>query len=410
MLVPTRMRGRGRVERGVEIRSPEHLDGLVSSLASRNASEPLDARRFLSARAHRPMPSLVRAARELFLERRPPQLWKSAANTDEAVRAVQATVQRVHETGTRRLVLVRGVPGSGKTLVGLRLAHMPVLDELSLGEGVPAVFLAGNGPLVQVLQYVLKGAGAGGKTFVRPIRDHVKRYAYAASRRLAPAEHVIIFDEAQRAHDRERVADVHGQPLHKARSELHHFIDFAQRVPGWYTTVGLIGDGQEIHVGEESGLRLWASATRESARRDSWTVHGAAQMAEWFQGLPFEETSALRLDSTIRSHFASHLHRFVAELVRCPPASTESLRRLASRVEREGHDLRITRDLTRASKYGKPRKNKYSRVMDPLRLRANAYRVLLTRGRNAHVAYVPDLSCLDATMAYLVDSGFRPLR
>lgn len=506
VLVPTRMRGHDWVERGVRICPPAHLDKLVGSMATRSRSDPITAGKFLQADAYRPLPSLVRAARELFFDKRPPQLWRSAANTDRTVDAVRRIIGESHATGTRRLILVRGVPGSGKTLVGLRVAHMPQLDELSTAKDTtPAVFLSGNGPLVQVLQYVLRGAGGGGKTFVRPIRDYVRRYS--RGRKLVPKEHVLMFDEAQRAHDRERVADVHNVPLSSSRSEPHHFVDFAERIRDWSVVVGLIGDGQEIHLGEESGLALWCAAIRGSSQAGSWTVHGPGEMADSFEGLRFEVEPDLNLDVTIRSHFASHLHQFVKALVGCPPAQPDELRRLAVHVECEGHDLRITRDLetakaylreryrdhpearyglmassrdkdleqfgvrngfqaTRAVKYGPwyndaetnsgerscrhlndcvtefgaqgleldavllawgtdfqielgtwsirqargYRRSGNSAVRNPLQLRANAYRVLLTRGRDAHVVFIPEIDHLDQTYSFLVEAGFRPLR
>lgn len=505
VLVPTRMKGKGRMERGVKVCSPDELDSLIARLGTRNLPESIDARSFLSADAYRPLPSLVRAARELFLKRRPPQLWRSVANTDRAVRAVREIASHACATGTRRLVLLTGVPGAGKTLVGLRLAHMPGLDDLAHGNrGVPAVFLSGNGPLVEVLQYVLRSAGGSGKTFVRPIREYVRRYAGKGA--LVPHEHVMIFDEAQRAHDRERVADVHKIDLSGARSEPEHFIEFAERVPKWSVVVGLIGSGQEIHVGEERGLGLWAEALLQNDRKNEWTVHGPPQMRRFFEGLPFQASEDLSLDETIRSHFASRLHEFVGKLVKTPPEPCDELRRIADVLEEEGHDLRITRDLDHAKRYLRERYGNYpearfglmassrdkdlvrfgvpndyqstkqirfgpwynddedapgsmscrhlrdcitefgaqgleldavllawgadfvlengrwssagargyrkggkSRVHDPHQLRANAYRVLLTRGRDAHVVFVPECSYLDETWKFLRVSGFREL-
>ena len=505
VLVPTRMRGKGRTERGVKVCSPDELDSLIARLGSRNLPESIDARSFLSADAYQPLPSLVRAARELFLNGRPPQLWRSVANTDSAVRAAQNIASAACATGTRRLVLLTGVPGAGKTLVGLRLAHMPGLDDLAQGDrGVPAVFLSGNGPLVDVLQYVLRSAGGNGKTFVRPIREYVRRHA--GKNAPVPPEHVIIFDEAQRAHDRERVADVHKVALCDARSEPEHFVEFAERIPNWSVVVGLIGSGQEIHVGEEGGLGLWSEALLRSDRRNEWTVHGPPQMRRFFEGLPFQASADLSLDKTIRSHFASRLHEFVGKLVKTPPEPLDHLRRIADVLEKEGHDLRITRDLDQAKRYLRERYGNYpearfglmassrdkvlasfgvpndyqstkrirfgpwynddedapgsmscrhlrdcitefgaqgleldavllawgadfmlesgrwsstgargyrkggeSRVHDPHQLRANAYRVLLTRGRDAHVVFVPEHADLDETWKFLRASGFREL-
>ena len=88
---------------------------------------------------------------------------------------------RAARTHTRHLVLVAGVPGSGKTLVGLSAAHNPSLDDLRAERAggkppAPAIFLSGNGPLVEVLQYELRSAGGGGKAFVRGVKDYMKEY------------------------------------------------------------------------------------------------------------------------------------------------------------------------------------------------------------------------------------------
>src|SRR6266700_1318002 len=71
----------------------------------------------------------------------------------------------------------------------------------------PAVFLSGNGPLVEVLQYELRDAGGGGRTFVRDVKNYVKHHNTAARR--VPSEHVLVYDEAQRAYDAPMVAAKH---------------------------------------------------------------------------------------------------------------------------------------------------------------------------------------------------------
>jgi hypothetical protein len=129
------------------------------------------------------------------------------------------------------LVLLSGVPGSGKTLVGLQLVHAGWLDDLAVERAgvkptAPAVYLSGNGPLVQVLQYALKDAGGGGRTFVQAIKQYVAHHSRRRS--VAPPEHLIVFDEAQRAHDAERVAKVHRKSVEK--SEPQHLIEFCERI------------------------------------------------------------------------------------------------------------------------------------------------------------------------------------
>ena len=103
-------------------------------------------------------------------------------------------------------------------------------------------------------------AGGGGRTFVRAVKAYVETY----SRRPdgSPPEHVLIFDEAQPAHDAAQVADVHKTPV--GSSEPEHFIDFAERIPEWCVVVGLIGSGQEIYIGEEAGVGQWRDAITSS--------------------------------------------------------------------------------------------------------------------------------------------------
>ena len=505
VLVPTRMRGDRGLHRNVHVCGPDALDTLVGNLGAKRTGPPINARRFLAADAYRPLPSLIRAARELFLDKRPPQLWRAAANTDAAVDHIARIVAEASLTSTRRLVLLSGVPGAGKTLVGMRIAHDPGLDLLKRGDrGAAAVFLSGNGPLVEVLQYVLSQAGGAGRTFVRPIREYVRRYEGRSN--LMPAEHVVVFDEAQRAFDRAKVADTHKQTPARARSEPEHFVEFAERTPEWSVIVGLVGSGQEIHIGEEGGLSLWAQAIRGSSEPDRWTLHVPPNAARSFRGLSVHTSEKLTLDETLRSHRAAHLHAFVATLLRKTPPRAQALRARAEELRDAGHDLRITRSRALAERYLKERYGSHpdarfglmassrdrdlvrfgvlndyqstkrvrygpwyndsefeagerscrhlrdcvtefgaqgleldavllawgtdfalrggswvidrarryrqaghARVSDPWRLRANAYRVLLTRGRDAHVVFVPTLRELDETWAYLCGCGFRPL-
>jgi hypothetical protein len=269
------------------------------------------------------------------------------------------------------------------------------------------VFLSGNGPLVEVLQYELRNAGGGGKAFVRGVKDYVA--TYSRKRSLVPPEHVLIFDEAQRAFDADMVRSQHkdkSDPAH-LRSEPEHFIEFAERIPDWCVVIGLIGNGQEIHVGEEAGLVQWRWAVERAARPGDWTVHTPLQVADVFEGGPVASKvhPTLNLDTEIRFHHAKDLHAYVAGLLAAEPSA--QLRLLAERLEREGFHWRLTRSLATAAN-GRGYK-KGAKVRDPRQLRINAYRVLLTRGRDACVVFVPPMAELDGTFAYLRDSGFREL-
>ena len=502
ILVPQLLRNHVSESRNVKVCSPDRLDELVTALGTRHLSEPVDAQLFLKAEAYKPLPSLVRAARELFNRKKPPQLWRSVANTDQAVVAVRNIVADAYSSQRRKLVLLMGVPGAGKTLVGLRIVHEADLDSVAARDtGPSAIFLSGNGPLVEVLQYVLRTEQGSGSTFVRPIKEYVRRYT--RNLKLIPNEHVMIFDEAQRAHDKDRVAEVHKIDVSKAVSEPENFINFAERVPDWSVVVGLVGHGQEIHIGEEGGLKLWADAINKSLNRTDWDIHGPEETASAYQGLNYQIIPDLSLNENIRSHFASHLHEFVSRLVANRP-NAEELHHASLELARQGHDLRITRNLETAKQYLRQRYQNWpltrfgmvassrdkalesfgipngfqdtkririgpwynddedlptrlscrhlelcitefaaqgleldavllawgtdfrlqdgqwsiakarnyrnpSQVKDPHQIRSNAYRVLLTRGRDAHVVFVPELRELDETWKLLCRSGFRKL-
>lgn len=508
VLVPTRAKGYLGHECGVHIAGPDALDRLVADL-ERRGTALIDAHAFLAEDAYRPLPTLVQAARELFLRRDVRWIHRARAATDPAVEEVTRIIHEAARTRTKRLVLLTGIPGAGKTLVGLQIVHAHFLDDLVVArEGgkptVPAVFLSGNGPLVEVLQYELQSAGGGGKTFVRGVKDYVKRYS--KSPKSVPPEHVLVFDEAQRAFDAEQVRQKHTKTpgFGGGKSEPEHFIEFAERIPQWCVVLGLIGGGQEIHVGEEEGLVQWRHAIEGAAAPNDWTIHGPPGTSSFFDGsrLAFENSDRLSLDREIRYHFASELHRFVADLLEVVPAAENAA--IADRLEAASYALRITRDLAVARQYLRDRygeeplrrygiaassrdkdlvrfgiANDYqttkrvkigpwyteaedapsglscrllidcvteygaqgleldavllawgtdlqlrdgrwsnakarrykkgAHVKDPLQLRLNAYRVLLTRGRDGTVAFVPPLPELDATFAYLRDSGFRQL-
>lgn len=330
---------------------------------------------------------------------------------------------------------------------------------------------------------------------------------YEGRRAAAPPEHVLVFDEAQRAYDAAMVAEKHKLPVGHpgTKSEPEHFVEFAGRVPGWCVIVGLICGGQEINRGEEAGLGQWADAIRHSRSRSDWTVHGPAHVAGAFADLSFEQDPVLSLDQSLRSHLASELHRFVAELLCRTPVPAVDLAAIAARLAEQGHDLLVTRDLDVAKGYlrdryaddaearfgilassrdkaleafevdnrgqkppgfhgpwygdpegspsgrscrdltacetefgaqgleldavllawgtdflvddrgrwsntlMKPHRSPRVPIADPWQLRASAYRVLLTRARDATVVFVPAVPDLNATHQRFLDVGFRSL-
>lgn len=509
LCVPMKARGYLGQQHDVHILGPDAVDGFIEGLPGNPELPPLSPTAFLSDSAYRPLPTLVQAARELFNNHDIRPIHRARAATDPAVHKIRDIIHGAASTKSRCLILLTGVPGAGKTLVGLRAVHAHYLDDLAVPRtngvpSAPAVFLSGNGPLVEVLQYELRGAGGGGKTFVRGVKDYVKTYSSRPG--LIPPQHVLVFDEAQRAFDAAMVREKQGQVpgFVGGKSEPEHFIEFADRVPGWCAVIGLIGGGQEIHVGEEAGIGQWKEAVEGSCRPEAWTVYGPPQHAKDFSPgyVPFVETSALNLDTEIRFHLAKDLHVFVNGLLSGEPAA--SVVGLARNLERAGYHLRMATSLDTAAAYLRERyaenpearfglvassKDKdlqslgipndfqstkrvhfgpwyadpedapggyscrhlrdavtefgaqgleldavllawgtdfvlengrwtnrkargYQRrsfVRDPHQLRLNAYRVLLTRGRDGTVVFIPPLPELKETRTYLEAAGFRPL-
>jgi hypothetical protein len=134
--------------------------------------------------SYAPLPTLVGAAQRIFRREPLPHVRRAlSARVPETVELVSHLIVSAHAEGRRRLVLVTGVPGAGKTLVGLRVVY-----EQSTDEAATSTFLSGNGPLVQVLQDALQS-----RVFVRDLHRFIS--SYGLSERI-PTQNVLVFDEA----------------------------------------------------------------------------------------------------------------------------------------------------------------------------------------------------------------------
>jgi integrase len=219
----------------------------------------------------------------------------------EVVDLILSICHEAARSHTRHVVLLTGVPGSGKTLVGLQVAHHRGLEDLRAprqgrNNGAPAVFLSGNGPLVQVLQDAL-----GSTVFVAGMKKFVEYYLFKRAT-AQPSTHVIVFDEAQRAWDAEHMATKHEHAI----SEPAALLRIGERIPEWTVLLALIGEGQEIHKGEEAGLAGWVDALR-TTQHVRWTVHAPLHVAADFpaNGWQVVTNPLLNLSTTLRSHVAA---------------------------------------------------------------------------------------------------------
>jgi hypothetical protein len=165
---------------------------------------------------------------------------------------------------------------------------------------------------------------------------------YGIRRRSLPPQHIFVFDEAQRAWDAAKVQE------HKShnRSEPEILLDVTGSVPGWGVAIGLVGEGQEIHVGEEAGIGQWADAVGRA--RQPFSVHAPPRLVRFFETHSVLADPRLDLTVSLRTHRAERVQDWVASLLRgeIVEAATH-----AADLGATGFDVYVTTDLLKAKRY-----------------------------------------------------------
>jgi len=241
--------------------TPPHLPALIAAIlrAAPDAPTTLDGPAWIAA-PYRPVPHIVEAATLLYARNGVADIAAARADLPNLTRttaAIAAHVAAARQNGERRIVFVTGIPGAGKTLCGLNTVFGPARQD-------GAAFLTGNAPLVAVLREALaRDAVERQGTSLREARRRVFGKLQNVHRFLednlagTPPEHIIVFDEAQRAWDAAQATrNTLRRKSHLTMSEPAHALESMARVPDWAVIVALIGNGQEINTGE-AGLREW---------------------------------------------------------------------------------------------------------------------------------------------------------
>ena len=220
-----------------------------------------------------PVPSIIEAARTLREGLSIREIAHSRAAKHDISNLTEVVKKCVEEACSRKqfiICFVTGVPGSGKTLVGLNLAFSSRADQHTLS------FMSGNGPLVDVLQalfadyrqrvegYRRLDAKHHAETLIEDVHLFAKTYTQVTPDAI-PSNHVVVFDEAQRAWNREHSKRKFGREY----SEPEMFLRIMERHPDWAVIVALVGGGQEINDGE-AGLAEWGIALSQTRRR--WSI------------------------------------------------------------------------------------------------------------------------------------------
>jgi len=324
--------------------------------------------------AYRPTPSIIEAAEALYAGHDVAEISRSEAGAENLSRtaaAVERIVSDMRAEGGKAICFVTGVPGAGKTLAGLNIA----CGRLARDVGEDATFLSGNGPLVDVLREALRRDGrqrrqASGREalhmaerspdkFIQNV--HHFRDEYLAPNQT-PSEHVVIFDEAQRAWDRAMTSDFmrrkrgqHGFD----QSEPAFLLSVMDRRPDWCVVICLIGEGQEINRGE-AGIAEWVSALQ--ADLPHWHIflppHLMAKDGPLDGGLRWHlarrvapPDADLHLATSVRSFRADRVSAFVAALLGEDAAEAARLR-----PDPAQFPIWLTRDLADARRWLRERR------------------------------------------------------
>jgi hypothetical protein len=318
------------------------------------------------ATGYKPTPTIVEAAQTLYRTHSVNDISRSdagAKNLRETSASVNAVIDHARQFRTKAICFVTGVPGSGKTLAGLNIATRRSEEH----RDEHAVFLSGNGPLVDVLREALARdkadrEGVSKKNAQREVRSFVQNIHHFRDQYVGnddiPIEKVVVFDEAQRAWTRQQAASFMQRKRGQAQfdmSEPEFLISVMDRHKDWCTVVCLIGGGQEINTGE-AGISEWIAALE--VRFPHWTVYVSPRIslpdystnidASAFMASPRVQTDEhLHLAVSMRSFRAEALSDLIGHLV-----DNEANRARAAYVRISGtYPIVLTRDLNKAKNW-----------------------------------------------------------
>ena len=352
-----------------------------------------------------PTPTIIEAAKSLYESHSVENITRHEADkvsTDTTIKYIIDVIQTTKKNSEKSICFVTGVPGAGKTLVGLDVAVRQTYqgnDEPVEDEG--AVYLSGNGPLVAVLNEALaqdnykrcKDRGERknltdsrrevGKfiQIIHRYRDNmlakIKNPVENGTLEIDPTkaieqekagygevEHVAIFDEAQRAWTHKRIADylkrggTYGNKLKVSNfpmSESAFLIWSLDQREDWATIICLVGGGQEIHDGE-AGITEWINALND--KFPHWKVYISPKLTEpeYAEGKVNEllqenknvtYSEKLHLGVSLRSYRAEKLSAFVHALLAAEP--TKALE-LYNEIK-EKYPIVLTRDIEKAKEW-----------------------------------------------------------
>jgi hypothetical protein len=339
-----------------------------------------------------PTPTIIEAATALYSQHTVRDITRHDGDIEKTIQRISEIINDCEQTKKKAICFITGVPGAGKTLVGLQAA----INEFNNGK--KAVYLSGNFPLVEVLKEALardyikrnKEARKHDNTIAKVTKDEARSKVKAfiqmihhfednylvgtkivdgeivkepeffvshSNKSYVPAENVAIFDEAQRSWTHAEIARfmadkkrIKGFPY----SEPKFLISIMDRQPDWGVVICLVGGGQEINKGE-AGLKEWIDAL--STTFTGWHVYVSSRLTgkEYLNGQVLDmlthkerihDEPDLHLSVSMRSYRAEKVSLFVHQLLDLKPQeASDTLKEL------DKYPIVLTRSLEKAKQW-----------------------------------------------------------
>jgi hypothetical protein len=308
-----------------------------------------------------PTPTIIAAAVEAYSSHNLSEIAQSEAGQED-INLCEAKINEVVEYAQKNnkkcVCFVTGVPGAGKTLVGLDV----VAKNLDNGAGNLSVYLSGNGPLVEVLREALVRSVKAKNQYNRETKAAIEAliqssFAFKKDNSMhnrPTAENILIFDEAQRVWNQQKMARKHDDPK-MAVSEPHLLFSIMDRHQDWAVMICLVGLGQDIYDGEV-GINEWFRCGVEDFRE--WEMFYSPEIfgqvedknidREMIEGCNrCHEMTELHLKTSIRSFRADKQCQFVDNLLDNNPVKTKEIYNLIA----QKYPVYITRDYGKAKSW-----------------------------------------------------------
>ena len=337
----------------------------ISSVLSSVQDQDLSIADWINSR-YAPTPTIIEAAQAMYRNHSVKDISRNDAGahnltaTTETINQIIDDCKRNHK---KAICFVTGVPGAGKTLAGLNIAN----ERHNFDADEHAVFLSGNGPLVDILQAALaKDRSSRTGITIAEAKKETKAFIQiihrfrdeALTTNNPPAEKVAIFDEAQRAWNEESLTDFMKRKKGVDafnQSEPEFLIRIMDRHQDWAVIVCLVGGGQEIYNGE-AGIIDWFRALQKKFR--NWHIYlsdkitdseyvGNSSIEELLTGCSYSLRPALHLGVSLRSFRSEKLAEFVKLLLDNEPSAAAAVYSELS----IHYPIILTRDLDKAKEW-----------------------------------------------------------